>query len=95
MKYSQIRIALLTFTLSLASVSFYNSLYEQWNGPLIELPKVEAESPIVVKICLEYEKPAFYNVHDSGGSGGCGGADNNDCNAIPHILLPLPKMNKE
>lgn len=53
MKYSQFRIAILTFALSLASVSF---LTEWWSEVKIDLPQVQSDAPIFVVP----KNPPFY-----------------------------------
>ena len=88
MKYSQIRIALLTFTLGIASVGFFNSLYEKFNASYVELPRVNSDTPIVIKICMRH-KPST-DIKDRGGSG-CGGAGDTMCDSIPVALSERQK----
>jgi hypothetical protein len=83
MNYSQIRIALLTFTLGIASVGFFNSLYGKFNAPYVEVPKVYSDTPIVIKVCIRH-KPLTDKKDSSGG--GCGGADDTMCDSIPVAL---------
>jgi hypothetical protein len=47
MKYSQFRIALLTFTIGLLSVPFLAPFYDKWSEPWVDLPKTESESPLI------------------------------------------------
>ena len=51
--YSQLRIALLTFTLGLAGVPFASGLYKKWSEPDVEVPQVESDAPIVVILPTE------------------------------------------
>jgi hypothetical protein len=83
MKYSQIKIGLLTFALGLASVGFFNMLSEKWNASYVALPKVNSHTPIVIKVCLRHKpsKPST-DINESGG-GGCGGARDIMCDSIP------------
>lgn len=65
MKYAQVRIALLTFTLGLSSVPFSDFIQTKWIESSIDLPKVTSTTPIIV-----YSK---YNSEIDTGAGGSGG----------------------
>ncbi len=68
MKYSQFRIALLTFTIGFLSVPFLTPLYDKWSDPWVDVPQVESESPLTVILSTK-EHPFNMN----GGGGGSGG----------------------
>src|SRR5690242_18507206 len=46
--YSRFRIMLLTLALGMASVTFFNGLYERWSEISVDLPQVQSETPIYV-----------------------------------------------
>lgn len=52
-RYSQFRILLLTFTLGLAIVSIYTRLSGYLEEIPVNLPKVESDSPIIIRLCPE------------------------------------------
>jgi hypothetical protein len=78
MKYSQIRIVLLTFTFAIASVGFLNKLTEKWIASDIELPNVNSDTPIIIKVCTIHTPPTNLNI-----GGGSGGANDTMCDSIP------------
>lgn len=75
MKYSQFRIALLTFVFGFYSVPFLTPLYDKWCEPSVNLPKVDSEAPFIVTLCPEtltqeqadnfYQEHHFYYVPQS------------------------------
>ena len=79
MKYFQIRTALLTFALGLVSIPFANFLQAKWIESSVELPKVNSDTPILVRVCPEFEKfrkkdPTINCNQDGGGGGGGSGS---------------------
>lgn len=76
MKYFQIRTALLTFALGLASIPFADFLQAKWIESSVELPKVNSGTPIFVRVCPEFGRPwtkdATINCERGGGAGGGG-----------------------
>jgi hypothetical protein len=58
MKYTQIRIGLLTFVLGIVSIPFFNALYYKSNEPLVNVPEVASGTAIVVSI--ENEKRSWH-----------------------------------
>jgi len=56
------------FTIGLASVPFFNELYEKWTEIPVNLPQVESESPIIVILPTE-RKPFDMAGGGSSGSG--------------------------
>lgn len=74
MKYSQFRIALLTFSIGLVSVPFLTPYYDKWCEPSVDVPQVESESPVTVIVSTESHP--FKNWGGGGGSGCmCGHGD--------------------
>jgi hypothetical protein len=65
MKYSQIRIGLLTFMLGVVSIPFFDFLQTKWIESLIDLPKVEFGTPI-------YISPKYDREIIKGGGSACG-----------------------
>lgn len=62
-KYSRLRTFLFTFTLGLTIVSFYTRLSEYLKEIPVNMPKVESETPIIIRICPEISingKGIFY-----------------------------------
>ena len=53
MKYSRLRTLLFTFALGLATVNFYASVSEYFKEIPVNLPKVETETPIIIRLCPE------------------------------------------
>lgn len=53
MKYSRFRTLLFTFTLGLATANIYAGLSEYLKVIPVNLPKVESESPIIIRVCHE------------------------------------------
>lgn len=53
MKYSRLRTLLFTFALGLATVNFYASVSEYFKEISVNLPKVETETPIIIRVCHE------------------------------------------
>jgi hypothetical protein len=84
MKYSQCRIALLTFIIGLLSVSFLTPLYDKWSEPWVDVPQVETESPLIVILSTD-EHPFNMN----GGGGGSGGETCED------FIKSLGKLTKQ
>ncbi len=52
-RYSRFRTLLLTFTLGLAVVSIYTRLSGYSEEIPVNLPKVESDSPIIIRLCPE------------------------------------------
>ncbi len=50
-KFSRFRILLLTFTLGLTAVNGYTTLSEQSEEISVDVPKVESDTPIIIRIC--------------------------------------------
>ncbi|HEY0426560.1 MAG TPA: hypothetical protein VGC76_02020 [Pyrinomonadaceae bacterium] len=63
----RLRIFLMMFALGLASVSFFNSIYDKWTEIPVELPQVKSETPIIIF-------PRYFN-EIPGGGGGASGCD--------------------
>jgi hypothetical protein len=61
MKYSRFRTLLLTFTLGLATANIYASLSEYLKEIPVNVPKVETENPIIIRVCHE---PFVYGKKD-------------------------------
>lgn len=53
MHYSRFRTLLFTFTLSLTIVSIYARLSDYLEEIPVNLPKVEADTPIIIRLCPE------------------------------------------
>ena len=68
MKYSQFRIALLTFVLGIVSVPFFNTQYHIWTEIPVDLPQVVSDAPIIVILPTE-RRP--FRMGGGGGSSGC------------------------
>lgn len=71
MKFSRIRTAILTCSLGIVSVSFFNFEYEKWNEPYVELPQVISESPIVIKVCPEVKSENITGGYTGGAKSWC------------------------
>ncbi len=52
-RYSRFRTLLLTFTLGLAIVSIYARLSEYSEEIPVNVPKVESDTPIIIRLCPE------------------------------------------
>lgn len=67
MKFSQFRITLLTFILGFYSVSALTPLYDKWSEPSVNLPKIESEEQIIIRVCpkplTEEQAETFYQEH--------------------------------
>jgi hypothetical protein len=55
---------LFTLTLGLATVPFFNSLYENWSEIYVELPTVESESPIYIFPKQDLANETVLNKHE-------------------------------
>lgn len=53
-RYSRFRILLLTFTLGIAIVSIYARLSGYLDEVPVNLPEVESNTPIIIRICPEF-----------------------------------------
>lgn len=53
MKFLRLRTSFLTFILGIVSVPFVHFEYKKWNEPLIEIPQVRSDSPIIIIFCPE------------------------------------------
>ncbi len=53
MKYSRFRTLLFTFALGLAIANIYASLSEYLTEIPVNLPKVESNTPIIIRVCHE------------------------------------------
>jgi hypothetical protein len=51
MKYSRLRTLLFTFALGLVTANIYASLTEYFKEIPVNLPKVETETPIIIRVC--------------------------------------------
>lgn len=89
MKYSQFRIALLTFILGVISVSFVSALYDKWGEPYIELPQVKSDTPIIVVYETAHH---HYNQTDTGAGGG--GSGGQTCEEFIKSLGKLTKQSR-
>jgi hypothetical protein len=76
MKYSQIRIGLLTFMLGFVSVPFLDFLQTKWIESSIDLPKVESGTPI-------YISPKYDREIIKGGGSACGREDMTESLVVP------------
>ena len=67
MRYSRFRTLLFTFTLSLAVVSIYARLSGYLEEIPVNLPKVESDTPIIIRLCPELptrgKRNKFYQEH--------------------------------
>jgi hypothetical protein len=52
-RFSRFRTLLLTFTLGLAIVSIYVRLSENLEEIPVNVPKVESDTPIIIRLCPE------------------------------------------
>lgn len=52
-RYSRFRTLLLTFALGVAIVSIYARLSEHLEEIPVNLPKVESDTPIIIRLCPE------------------------------------------
>ncbi len=50
-KFSRFRILLLTFILGLTTVSVYTTLSGQSEEIPVDVPKVESDTPIIIRLC--------------------------------------------
>ncbi len=50
MRYSKVRIAILTFILGIVSVPFINGQYEKWTEITVDLPQIISDTPLIVDI---------------------------------------------
>jgi hypothetical protein len=85
MKYSQIRIALLTFTLGFASVSFFDFAKTKWVESSIDLPKASSE---ILVIMPRTHKQMIDSGLTTGGHGGGGNG------ALNESVIPKKKKLK-
>lgn len=91
MKYSQFRIALLTFTLGILSVPFLTPVYDKWCEPWVDVPQVESESPITVIVSTK-----SHPIKNWGGGGGSGCACNyGDCSCFVESVRTRGKRPKK
>ncbi|MGI8545680.1 MAG: hypothetical protein ACR2MD_19665 [Aridibacter sp.] len=85
MKYSQIRIALLTFTLGFASIPFFDFAQTKWIESSIDLPKAKSEILVIMPRTIK-------QMTDSGlTTGGHGGGGNG---ALNEPVVPKKKKLK-
>jgi hypothetical protein len=53
-RYSQLRTLIFTFTLAIAVVSVYTRMVDYWDEVPVNLPEVESQTPIIIRLCPEY-----------------------------------------
>ena len=52
-RYSRFRTLIFTFTLAIAVVSVYTRMVDYWDEVPVNLPEVESETPIIIRLCPE------------------------------------------
>lgn len=58
-RYSRFRILLLTFTFGLAVVSIYARLSGYLDEVPVDVPKVQSDTPIIIRLCPEYGRKSY------------------------------------
>ncbi len=61
-RYSRLRIVLFTFTLGLAAVSIHLRLSGYLNEIPVNLPQIESDAPIIIRLCPEWKSHKIYQV---------------------------------
>ena len=58
-RYSRFRILLFTFSLGLAIVSIYARLSGYLEEISVDMPKVQSDTPIIIRLCPEQGKKSY------------------------------------